>query len=230
MPIRRALPAPLLPSRNRACLRAAWLSAALALLASFSAAAQVRGYRIDPVHTRIAFGLNHAGFSTALGTVSGSTGSLAFDPADWSSARVDVEVPLDRLDLGDEEWNRAAKRMLDVERYPRARFVSASIEPVDATHASICGTLTLHGVERPLCLQATLNQAARASLPPFRQTVGFSATAGLLRGEFGIDAWKSLVGDQVELRIEVEAVRDGDALNLLAEPALAEPAPTDQLP
>ena len=201
-----ALPAPLPLSLAAACVLAA-----AGLLASFASHAQVHDYRIDPVHTRIMFGLDHAGFSTALGTVSGSTGWLAFDPSDWSSARVDVEIPLDRIELGNDDWNHAAKRMLDAGRYPGARFVSTSIAPVDAGHASICGTLTLHGASQPLCLQAKINQLKRAPMPPFRQTVGFSATTTLLRGDFGINDWQGMVGNAVELRIEVEAVRDGSA-------------------
>ena len=44
-------------------------------------------------------------------------------------------------------------------------------------------------------------------MPPFRRTVGFSATAALSRKDFGIDAWPSVIGDAVELRIEAEATR-----------------------
>jgi polyisoprenoid-binding protein YceI len=201
-----------------ACLlAAAWLPG--------PATAQAQGYRLDPVHTRIVFGIDHAGFSTALGAVSGSTGSLAFDPADWPNARLDVDVPLDRIDMGDDAWTRAARRMLEVERFPHARFVSTSVSPTDATHAAVCGTLTLHGIARPLCLQATFNQLKREPLPPFRRTAGFSATATLSRSDFGIDAWKSMIGDAVELRIEVEAVRDGDALDRLDAPPQPESQP-----
>lgn len=199
------------------------LSAALALPAAEPAAAQVRGYRLDPVHTRVVFALDHAGFSRALGTVSGSTGALAFDPGDWRSARVRVDLPLQRIDLGEDAWNRAARQMLDVERFPHARFVSATVEPVDANHAAICGTLSLHGVERPLCMQATFNRLERAPMPPFRYTAGFSATASLRRSDFGIDDWKDMVGDEVELRIEVEATRDEGALDRLDDVRAAAP-------
>jgi len=184
------------------------LPAMAALLLPATAVAQVHGYRLDPVHTRVAFEIDHAGFSAAIGTVSGSSGAIAFDPDDWRSARVDVEIPLQRLDLGDQDWNSAAARMLDTERHPVARFVSDSVEPVDAAHAAVCGTLSLHGSSRPLCLQATFNQLKRQSLPPFRRTLGFSATALLFRGDYGIDDWMSMVGDVVELRIEVVAHRD----------------------
>ena len=50
-------------------------------------------YRLDPVHTRVLFAIDHAGFSQALGTISGSQGVLDFDPEDWPSARLEVTVP-----------------------------------------------------------------------------------------------------------------------------------------
>ncbi len=178
-------------------------------------------YRLDPVHTRVMFTVEHAGFSHALGTVSGSTGRLQFDPDDWSTARLEVSVPLQRLDLGDEKWNRAvrASKLLDTERFPTATFVSTRIEPIDARHASVHGTLTLRGISKEVELAVTLNALKRHPLPPFRRTAGFSATATLNRADFGIDAWKSVIGDRVELRLEVEATRTrkGDAGDTLDE-------------
>ena len=184
----------------------------LALLLHAPAAAQVQGYRLDPVHTRIVFAIDHAGFSTALGSISGSTGVVAFDPLDWSSARLDVRVPLRRVDLGDKRWNRAAARMLGSASHPEARFIASDVRAVDASHARACGTLYLHGTQQPLCLEVRFNQAGREPLPPFHHKAGFSATATLSRAAFGIDAWAALVGDEVELRIEAEAARDDAAL------------------
>jgi polyisoprenoid-binding protein YceI len=202
----------------------------LGLFSSPSLLAQAAGYRLDPVHTRVLFGVSHAGFSTALGTVSGSTGMLVFDPDDWLCARLRVEVRLARADMGDARWTRAvlARNMLDTDRYPVATFVSTRVEPVDPTHATACGTLTLHGVAREQCLDVTFNQLRRDPVPPFRRTAGFSATATLKRSDFGIDAWKSMIGDEVELRIEVEAVRDGDALEAIdASPGHANQGPPE---
>ena len=173
------------------------------------ASATSAAYRLDPVHTRVMFAVEHAGFSHALGTVSGSTGQLQFDPDDWSTARLEVSVPLQRLDLGDEKWNQAvrASNLLDTERFPTATFVSTRIEPIDPEHASVYGNLTLHGISKEVKLDVTLNALKRHPLPPFRRTAGFSATATLSRAEFGIDAWKSVIGDRVELRLEVETTR-----------------------
>lgn len=183
-------------------------------------------YELDPVHTRVMFAISHAGYSQAIGTVSGSTGTLLFDEDDWSSAQVEVSVPLARLELGDERWNRAAldSNLLDARDHPVATFVSTRVEPIDAEHASVYGTLTLHGVGNEVKLDVTFNQLKRYPLPPFRRTVGFSATTTISRKAFGIDAWPSVIGDSVELRIEAEAVRAHGNGREDEDPAPTEPA------
>ena len=179
-----------------------------AILLPFAAMAEPAHYALDPVHTRVLFAVSHAGFSQAMGTVSGSHGDLWFDPEDWSQAKLTVEVPLERLDMGDAKWTRAvqAASLLDTRRYPVARFASTRIEAVDATHARVCGNLAIRGTTRDACMDVTFNQLKRHPMPPFRRTAGFSATATLKRSDFGMDAWKSVIGDEVQLRIEAEAV------------------------
>lgn len=178
-----------------------------ALLAAGVAHAAGADFALDPVHTRVVFAVSHAGFSRALGTISGSRGTLRFDRDDWRTAKLDVTVPVAQLDLGDPEWNASAlaSGLLDGKRHPSARFVSTQVEPVDADHARVCGDLTLRGTTGPVCLDVTLNALKRHPLPPFRRTVGFSATGALSRRAFGIDAWPSVIGDRIELIIEAEA-------------------------
>ena len=175
------------------------------------AAGPVR-YEFDPVHTRVMMAIDHAGFSKAIGTVSGSEGSLQFDVDDWSSAKLEVTVPMQRLDMGDSGWTASvfAPRFLDVKRYPQARFVSTRVERREGNRGTLCGELTLHGTTRPLCMELVLNKIARYPLPPFRRTAGFSARTSIKRSDFGMKSWRSLVGDEVELRIEAELVRRDD--------------------
>jgi polyisoprenoid-binding protein YceI len=206
--------------------------ALLLCLPPLAALAAPDTYRLDPVHTRVLFAVEHAGFSQALGTVSGSEGTLTFDPDDWTSATLSVSVPLHRLELGDDTWNTAAlaRNLLDAEHHPEARFVSTRIEPIDASHARVIGELTLRGVSREVELEVTLNALKRHPMPPFRRTAGFSATATLSRSAFGVAAWPSMIGDQVQLRIEAEAVRDRNATDPQDTPPVGPPgtsAPPD---
>lgn len=189
------------------------LSLLLLLLAAPLAQAANETYRLDPVHTRVMFAIEHAGFSQALGTISGSQGVLAFDPDDWAAAKLDVEIPIARLDLGDAEWNKAtlARGLLDGARFPSARFVSTDIAPLDAHHAKVTGQLTLRGVTHEVVLDVTLNALKRHPLPPFRRTAGFSANATLSRSAFGLTSWPSVIGDAVQVRIEAEATLDRSA-------------------
>lgn len=214
-------------------LLATLLLVALAMCcASFSAAAA--NYKIDPVHTRVVFAVEHYAFSRALGTLSGATGTLRFDADDWQSASVDVSIPLQRLDLGDADWNaRMLKRdFFDAADHPTARFQSTRIEPIDATRATVFGTLSLRGVAHEVALAVTLNRSGRNPLT-LRRTVGFSATATLSRATFGMRGWKSAIGDSVSLIIEVEATRARASKKQQpapSEPSLDKPSAADQTP
>ena len=186
-----------------------WLLLGCALALPPGARAETARYELDPAHTRVMFAVSHAGFSYAIGTVSGSSGVLLFDQGDWSTARLQASVPLTRLDLGDAESNRRvlADSLLDAADHPVATFISTRIEPIDAQHAAVFGMLTLRGVSKEVRLDVKLNAVKRHPLPPFRRTAGFSATTTFSRKAFGIDAWPTVIGDSIELRIEAEAVR-----------------------
>ena len=178
------------------------------------AAGPVRAERfaIDPVHTRIAFQANHAGFSWPVGSFSGASGVLDFDRADWTHAHVEVKFPVASLQLGDADWQGKIldPTFFDAKQFPEARFVSTKVEPTGTDTADVSGELSLHGVTRPVLLHVKLNALARHPMT-FRRTAGFSATGTLSRKDFGMDHWAKVVGDEVRLILEVEATRDRDA-------------------
>lgn len=189
------------------------------LSAPTSATAKAEQFELDPVHTRVAFQVSHAGFSNPVGTFSGITGTLDFDPDDWSSAQLTVRVPIATLDLGDGHWQEKIldPTFFDSKKFPEASFVSTRVEKTGDNTAQVVGDLTMHGVTRPVTLAVTLNALKRHPLT-FKRTAGFSATATLSRKDFGMDAWSSLVGDEVRLIIEAEALRGGKKSDSEPEP------------
>jgi len=178
------------------------------LLAPLAAWSKPRDYRLDPQHSRVLFAVEHLGFAKAMGTLSAPRGWLHFDPEDWSSARGEIELDLTTLDLGDTDFNRRLARRdgFDSERHPLARWVIERVEPLDATRFVAHGQLHWRGGTFPLALNVQFNRLARHPLT-LRRTAGFSATATVSRAALGLTAWKSMVGDAVELRVEVEARR-----------------------
>jgi polyisoprenoid-binding protein YceI len=192
----------------------------MSLVAAPRAFAQPEHFAIDPVHTRIAFTVDHSGFSNAIGTFAGISGTLDFDRGDWRSAKVEVAIPLDRLDMGDAKWKDKVlgASLLGVRQQAVARFVSTRVEPTGNDRALIHGMLSLRGHDTPVTLDAHLNALKRHPLT-FRRTAGFSATATLSRKALQMGAYPDVIGDAVQLRIEVEA----EAANV----APARTAPTD---
>src|SRR3546814_17887680 len=99
-----------------------WLPAALLVLAWPVAAGGPQGFRLDPVHTRVLVAPDHAGYSTALGTVSGSTGLVACDPVDWCNPRVEVSARRERIALCEEDRRHREGTIPRPPRRPTARY------------------------------------------------------------------------------------------------------------
>ena len=104
------------------------------------------------------------------------------------------------------------KDFLDVTRFPRMTFTATSMKPRDARSFIITGELELLGRRRPVTLEATLNKSERYPIgPPLMKpwVIGVSARGRLKRSEFGMTygVANGLVGDDVELIIELEARR-----------------------
>lgn len=201
------------------------LLSALLLSALPATAADPTSWRLDTVHTQIQFSIDHQGFNRSLGLFKVSAGALQFDEKDWSSARLAVSVDTASIILGDAKWEQTIRswRFLDSERWPQAQYRSTSVERGEGDSGVIRGELTLHGRTRPLDIAFRLNKLANDPYT-FKRTAGFSATATLRRSDFGMDKVLSAVGDEVQLRLEVAAVRDRDASPDALAPAPENPA------
>lgn len=194
------------------------LGLTLAAALPLCAAAQAERYVIDPVHSRVLIRVSHAGFAQAMATLSAPRGFIDYDADAPEAAKVEVELPLDRLDFGDADWNRrmARRDYLDSERHPTARFESTSVQPGADGELRIEGRLELRGVRVPVTLTARINRIGRDLPWVPRHSLGASATATLDRRDFGMDRHAGAVGNAVDVWIEVEArrqrrrERDGD--------------------
>lgn len=202
--------------------RLAWTTL---LLGATAAVAEPRDYRFDTVHTQLFFSTSHLGYSHPSGRMHVSGGFIRFDADDWKTAQVDVTVDVASLDMGDAAWNEKlrSREFLAADRYPTARFVSKTVEKTGERSGVAHGTLTLLGATRPLDLALTFN---KAGVDPytFRSTIGFSASASLKRSAFGMSKYLPDIGDVVDIRIEVEGLRDRNARESAA-PEASNPNP-----
>ena len=184
-----------------------WLS-----LSSAGVAGPVR-FALDPVHTQIVFSIEHAGFSMSTGKLLRPTGLLVFDEKNWAASSVQVEMAAVNVEFDDPEWNKAVrgKSYFNSDAFPAIQFQSKTCTQTGPKKGVLIGELTLLGVTKTVNLEFTFNKRARHPYT-LKDTIGFSATAQLHRSEFGMVATPKTIGDEVNVRISLEAVRQS-ALN-----------------
>ncbi len=168
-------------------------------------------YTVDPNHTQVVFTVNHLGFNSYWGIVGGATGTLTLDPTKPSAAAVSIEVPLSGLVTTSDKLNEhlAKPEFFDSAQFPKATFKSTSVT-VSGTSAKIAGNLTLHGVTKPIVLDAMFTGAGPSPMGG-KATIGFEATTTVKRSDFGVSYGVPIVSDMVPLKITV-AFEKADAM------------------
>ena len=199
-------------ARRMRILLSCTVIAIAAFLAVPTARAEPVVYRFDPPHTQIWFTADHQRFSHPQGRLHVKDGWFQFDEKDWSTARVVMQIDMTSADIGDDKWSDTIRsgQLLDVAKFPTAQYVSKSVEKKDDKNGIIHGDLTLHGVTRPVDVEFTLNRIGNDPYR-FKQKAGFSAKAVVKRADFGITRYVEVIGENIELRFEIEGLKDSGA-------------------
>ncbi len=162
-------------------------------------------YKLDPNHTRVLFSWNHFGYSNPTADIGLGEGTVVFDEQHPAQSRVEVTLPLAKLDTHVAELDSHLKKadFFDAAKYPVITFISRKVEPLGEHKFKVSGDLTVHGVTRPIVLDATLNKVGPHPMGK-APSIGFDATATLKRSDFGVGAYVPNVSDEVHVRITAE--------------------------
>lgn len=189
----------------------------LAILPAANAEATNK-YLIDKNHTNITWFVSHYGFSSVSGTFTNVQGDVFFNENLPDSSTVDVIVKTASLQTISPKLTARLKGedFFDVDNHPEARFLSTSVKLGGVSSSRIArveGELTLNGKTRPVTFKATFNKEAEG--PDRKRRIGFSLTGKIKRSDFDMKFGLPDIGDEVELRIEVEAINEEDILNFM---------------
>ena len=166
----------------------------------------------DLVHSSIGFWVRHLMVSKVHGRFSQWSGSLEFDEQDPGASRVTVSIEAASIDTREasRDAHLRSPDFLDAERFPQITFTSSSVTR-KAGDLLVTGELTIRGVTRPV--QLGVEYSGRVTDPWGGERLGFSAKTAINRSDFGL-AWNQVleaggvvVGDRIEISLEVEAVR-----------------------
>lgn len=181
---------------------------ALFLAAGQSGASAVSAadtYRIDPSHTYPSFEISHMGFSVQRGYFGKTRGNIDIDwKAKTGTARVEIDAS--SIQTGDATRDDALRGdgFFAAETHPTIVYEADTLEFEGERLTRLKGTLTLRGIRKPLELTVTHFHCGFNVLK-LAQGCGADVVGALQRSDFGIVSFLPSVGDQVWLRIQVEA-------------------------
>jgi polyisoprenoid-binding protein YceI len=130
---------------------------------------------------------------------------------DVRDSSVEARVDVSSIDTNNEQRDAHIRSadFFEVEKFPVATFRSAGVRG-DRDGYVLAGELNLHGVTRPVQLELEFNGVTK---DPWGGTrAGFSGRTEINRKDFGIDIELPMdgggvvVGDKIQLNLEIEAV------------------------
>lgn len=189
-------------------MKAPLFAAALATAAASAAFAAPEKYVLDASHSQVVFSYNHLGFSTTFGMFSGFEGEIMFDQENPADSTVSVSMPVKSMFTG---WEQRDGHFMSDDFFGAkdgdlVSFTSTAIEVTGDNTAKITGDLSMNGITKPVVLDAKLNQTGNHPMAN-KAWAGFDATTTLLRTDFGVGNFAPHVGDEVEVRISIEAMK-----------------------
>jgi len=188
--------------------RLVFVTGILALAAPL-ALAQTSTWTSDPAHSEVDFSITHMSISNVHGRFGKVAATILYNEADVTKSSVTATIGADTVDTGVDQRNTHLKSpdFFDIANFPTATFTSTSVAK-NGNKLTISGSLTLHGVTKPVVLEA---EGPTGPVPGMdhKPHAGFSATTTIKRTDFGIGAKfpAAMVGDEVKLDIELEVVK-----------------------
>ncbi|MGH3243868.1 MAG: YceI family protein [Spirillospora sp.] len=173
-------------------------------------------WAIDPVHSEITFTIRHL-MTTVRGTFPDFGGEvlIAEDPL-ASSAHAEIQLASIDTRSAERDAHIRSSDFLEVDKHPVMTFTATGVERATIGRRArtpryhLDGDLTIKDVTRPVRL---LTEFHGVGPDPWGGTrAGFTATASISRGDFGIEfnipfqGDKVMLGDEIAIALEIQAV------------------------
>ena len=171
-----------------------------------------RTWKIDNAHSEVHFAVRHMVVAKVRGRFNTWSGALDLDEKDLGRSSVTVDIDAASIDTsnGQRDGHLRGPDFFDAEKFPKLSFRSKRVERAGKDRYRVVGDLTIRDVTREVVLDT---EALGIGKDPWgNDRAAFSASASIDRREFGLtwnqvlEAGGVLVGDKIEIGIELQAV------------------------
>lgn len=173
-------------------------------------------WALDPAHTGVQFKVRHLMVSYVRGDLEKVSGTIVYDEQDVSRSSADITIDAASINTRVEKRDRHLRSpdFLDIEKYPVITFQSKKVVKGGNGKLRMTGDLTIHGTTREVELSVEGPTPAIKD-PQGKTRVGGFASTMINRKDYGLTWNKALetggvvVGDEVEITIDIEIVKEG---------------------
>lgn len=174
-------------------------------------------WNIDSSHSNASFKVKHMMISSVRGEFTKLQGTVVYDAKAPEKTVIDATIDATSIDTREPKRDEHLKSpdFFDVAKFPTITFKSKSAKKV-GNKIAVLGDLTMHGVTKPVTLE--VEGLDKEMKDPWGMTrVGGVATTKLNRKDWGLNWNKALeaggvlVGEEVEIALDVELVKQADA-------------------
>ena len=185
----------------------------LTLVLALPAWAAAETWTIDPAHTVAGFTVRHMMITNVTGVFEATKGTIEYTAGDSSSIKADIVIETKSVNtrIARRDDDLRSDNFFNAEKFPTITFKSKRVQNAKPGSFDLVGDLTIRDVTKEVVLKV------EGPTPPIRdpqgnRRVGAAATTTINRKEFNInynrviEAGAVVVGDDVKINIEIEAV------------------------
>jgi len=167
-------------------------------------------WSLDPAHSKLGFTVTHMMISDVDGQFSKFDAKITSSKDDFSDAVVELSADVNSVNTDNEKRDGHLKGedFFDAAKYNTITFKSKSFQKVGENKYKVAGDLTLHGVTKPVTLDATLR--GTTVNPMSKKTVaGFKVTGAIKRADFsfGTKFPNAMLSDEVTITANTEFIK-----------------------
>ena len=182
------------------------------LMFSVAGSAAADSWAIDPSHSDVGFSVRHLMISKTKGEFKKVSGTAEIDDKNPTQSRMRLEIDVNSIDTDDQKRDQhlTSPDFFDAQKYPKIIFESKKITKAGKGY-KVSGDLTMHGVTKPITLDATLTKPVASPFGTANRGVEVSGTIN--RKDFGMTWNKSLdggglvVGEEVNIDVVLELIK-----------------------
>jgi len=171
-------------------------------------------YTIEPAHSSAHFKVRHLMIANVRGEFSKISGTVTADASNLAASGVTAEIDVNSINTREPDRDKHLKSadFFDVANHPTIKFQSTKVEADGPEGYKVTGDLTIRGTTREVVLNV-IGPTPEIKDPWGYTRRGAEGTAKISRKEFGLtynpilEGGGVMVGDEVEISVEVELVK-----------------------